>query len=117
MNECISAGLVHDCEVYGLFADLIPAQALGQGEELEWGRARQGLIPDFRMRLPTPGGLSDSLAELKFISAGVSWFPRGVGGKGVDRRANGLANLYKKKLVPLDVKYHPQVKLVHWSGD
>ena len=63
VNECIAAGLVHDCEVYGLFSDLIPAQALGQGEELEWGRARQGLIPDFRLRLPTPpGGLTDHLA-------------------------------------------------------
>ena len=54
VNECISAGLVHDCEVYGLFSDLIPAQALDQGQDLEWGRARQGLVPAFRLRLPTP---------------------------------------------------------------
>ena len=45
VNECVSAGLVHDCEVYGLFADLIPAQAAAQVEGLQWGRARQGLIP------------------------------------------------------------------------
>ena len=43
VSEWIDAKLVHDCEVYGLFADLIPAQ----GEDWEWGRARQGLIPDF----------------------------------------------------------------------
>jgi hypothetical protein len=26
--ECLNAGLVHHCEVFGLFADLIPAQAV-----------------------------------------------------------------------------------------
>ena len=46
------------------------------------GRARQGLIPDFRLRLPTPEGLTDHLAELKFVSAGVSWFPKGGEGEG-----------------------------------
>jgi hypothetical protein len=59
------------------------AQAAAQGENLEWGRARQGLIPDFRMRLPDPGGLTDTLAELKFIGADESWFPRGGGREGV----------------------------------
>ena len=106
VSECLDAKVVHDCEVYGLFADLIPAQASDQGENLEWGRARQGLIPDFRLRLPSPGGLTDHLAELKFVGAGVSWFPRGVAGKGTDRRANGLPNLYKTKLKPLDARYH-----------
>jgi hypothetical protein len=107
VNECVNAGLVHDCEVYGLFADLIPAQAENhRGEDLQWGRARQGLVPDFRLRLPTPEGLADHLAELKFVSAGVSWFPRGVRGKGTDRRAAGLAQLYKKALQRLDSRYH-----------
>ena len=55
------------------------------------------------MRLPDPGGLT---AELKFIDAGASWFPRGVAGRGTDRRANGLPNLYKKKLAPLDARFH-----------
>ena len=36
---------VHDCEVYGLFADLVPAQV----EVLQWGRARPGLNPNFRL--------------------------------------------------------------------
>jgi hypothetical protein len=84
--ECLNARLV-----YGLFADLIPAHAVTQrGDSLDWGRARQGLVPDFKIRLPTPEGLTDDLAELKFIGAGVSWFPRGVRGKGTDRRAAGL---------------------------
>ena len=60
--ECLIAGLVHDCEVYGLFADLIPANAVThRGDSLEWGRARQGLVPDFKLRLPTPEGLTDHL--------------------------------------------------------
>ena len=42
VSECIVAKVVHDCEVYGLSADLIPAHATDQGEDLELGRARQG---------------------------------------------------------------------------
>ena len=107
VSECLNAGLVHDCEVYGLFADLIPAQAVTQGgDSLEWGRARQGLVPDFKIRLPTPEGLTDHLAELKFVSAGVSWFPRGVRGKRIDRRASGLPLLYKRALERLDISHH-----------
>jgi hypothetical protein len=105
--ECLNAGLVHDCEVYGLFEDLIPAHAVTQrGDSLEWGRARQGLVPDFKIRLPTPEGLTDHLAELKFIGAGVSWFSRGVRGKGTDRRAAGLPLLYKRALERLDTSHH-----------
>ena len=64
------------------------------------------MVPDFRLRLPTPEGLADHLAELKFVSAGVTWFPRGVRGKGTDRRAAGLAQLYKTALQRLDSRYH-----------
>ena len=56
MKEFFHAGLRHDSEVYGLIADWIPAQAMAQGEELQWGRARQGLIPDFKLQIPTPEG-------------------------------------------------------------
>ena len=67
------------------------------------------MITDFRLRLPSPGGLTDHLAELKFVVAGVSWFQRGVAGKGTDRRANGLPNLYRNKLVPLDTRFHASI--------
>ena len=73
---------------------------------LEWGRARQGLVPDFRFRLPTPEGPSDSLAELKITSAGVTWYPRGVEGRGTDRRAAGLEKLYVGKLSKYDRQFH-----------
>ena len=57
VNECVNAGLVHDCEVIGLFADLIPSQADNhRWEDLQWRRPRQVLIPDFRLRLPIPWG-------------------------------------------------------------
>ena len=105
-TACYEAKVPTDCEVYGLFSDLIPAGEQAPGGDLEWGRARQGLIPDFRLRLPTKEGISDCLAELKVTSAGVTWFPRGVEGRGTDRRAGGLQSLYKGKLEKFDRKYH-----------
>ena len=105
-TECISAKLPVDCEVYGLFSDLLPAAAEEVGGELEWGRARQGLVPDFRMRLPTPEGNNDCLAELKFISAGVTWYPRGVQGRGTDKRAGLLQAEYRRKLSKYDQRFH-----------
>ena len=105
-TECYDAKLPVDCEVYGLFSDLLPAAAEGHGGDLEWGRSRQGLIPDYRLRLPTPEGNSDCLAELKFVSAGVTWFPRGVQGRGTDRRSGLLQSEYRRKLAKYDQKYH-----------
>ena len=80
-TACHDAKLPADCEVYGLFSDLFPASAEGTGGELELGRSRQGLIPDFRLRLSTPEGFNDCLAELKVTSAGVTWYTRGVAGR------------------------------------
>ena len=105
-TACYEARLPADCEVYGLFCDLLPASEQNAGGDLEWGRARQALIPDYRLRLPTPEGSSDCLAELKVTSAGVTWYPRGVEGRGTDRRAGGLQGLYKGKLAKYDTKYH-----------
>ena len=95
-----------ECEVYGLFADNIPFEATADGEDLQWGRARQGLIPDLKLCLPSPTGPTDTLAELKFVSAGVTWFPRGAKGKGTDRRAANLSGEYKRKLAVLDKRFH-----------
>ena len=56
--------------MYGLFRDLIPAEALVQEDELQMGRGRQGLLPDFRLQLPSPAGEPEyRLAELKMIGA------------------------------------------------
>ena len=105
-KECLESKLPHDVEVFGLFAHLLPAVALEQGGDLQWARARQGLVPYFRLRLPTPQGPTDCLAELKVISAGVTWHPRGQKGTGVERRARTLAPYYKRELAKYDRRFH-----------
>ena len=42
--------------MYGLFRDLIPTEAVGQEEDLQRGTRRQGLLPDFRLEIPSPLG-------------------------------------------------------------
>ena len=74
---CLTSNLRAECEVYGLFRDLIPVQALDQEEDLQRGRGRQGLLPDFQLELPTAGGEPEyRLAELKIIGAVEKWYPR-----------------------------------------
>ena len=102
-----------DCEVYGLFSDLLPAALEGAGGELQWGRARQGKVPDFKFLVPSPEGPVPRLAELKVINAGKTWYPRGKEGRGVERRAAGLTKEYERVLRDYDVRFHgaePQVQ-------
>ena len=104
--EACLAKVPADCEVYGLFGDLLPAALLEEGGELQWGRARQGKVPHFKFTLSTPEGPKPCLAELKVISAGKTWYPRGVAGKGTDRRAGRLTAEYEAKLRDYDVRFH-----------
>ena len=104
-----------ECEVYGLFKDLIPVQALEQEEHLERGRGRQGLLPDFRVELPSPAGEPNQrLAEFKIISAVPKWYPRSGGlarkKKAVQRKATRLPFEYTNPLAKLDTK----VRWDHW---
>ena len=46
----LDSGIRGDCEVFGVFRDLIPAAALEEEVELQTGRARQGLLPDFNVK-------------------------------------------------------------------
>ena len=108
-RECAAAKLPHDVEVYGLFAHLLPAVATEQGVELQFARACQGLVPDFRLRLPMPQGPTDTLAELKVISAGSTWHPAGATGTGVQRRAATLAPSYRRQLAKYDRQFHGTV--------
>ena len=108
---CLTSNLRAECEVYGLFRDLIPVEALGQEEELQRGRGRQGLLPDFRLELPSPAGEPEyRLAELKMIGAVEKWYPRsGVLARrksGVERRVIPLPGEYRNPLAKLDQKYH-----------
>ena len=104
-EACLSKVPV-DCEVYGEFSDLLPAALREEGGELQWGRARQGKVPDFKFLLPSPEGPKPCLAELKIISAGKTLFPRGVEGKGTERRAARLEAEYEAKLHRYDVQFH-----------
>ena len=106
VNIANEARMPIDCEVFGLFRDLIPAQLLEEGAELGFGRQRLGLCPDFKLRLPTAEGPQDCLGELKFISAGVSRYPVGRGEKQVDRRARELPGSYRRPLERLDRLHH-----------
>ena len=105
MAEAALAGIAADCEVYGLFSNLLPAALTGEGGELQTARARQGKVPDFRLLLPTPDGPKNCLAELKVISAGKTWYPRGTLGKGADRRADRLPAEYERTLRDLDARF------------
>ena len=106
VNMCNDARVPVDCEVFGLFRDLIPAQLAGPGGELQFARQRNGLCPDFKLRLPSADGPRDTLGELKFISAGVSRYPLGSSVKAVDVRAKTLPGTYRRPLERLDRLHH-----------
>ena len=95
-----------DCEVFGLFRDLIPAEEMEEGGTLGNCRQRNGLCPDFKLRLPTGDGPRDCLGELKFISAGATRYPVGRREKQVDRRARELPGTYRRPLERLDRQHH-----------
>ena len=105
---CLTSNIRAECEVYGEFRDLIPVEAMGE-DMLQRGRGRQGLLPDFKLELPTPeGGHDVKLAELKVIGAVDSWYPRsGFSARrtrGMER--SRLQGEYRRPLVKLDQKYH-----------
>ena len=109
MNRfCLTFNLRAECEVFGLFKDLLPQEALEQEEELQQGRKS---LPDFRLELPGPLGQPVSLlAELKVIGAVKTWYPR-TGDcarrkKGVERRTQESSGEYRRPLAALDRKYH-----------
>ena len=84
----------------------MPAVAEQEGGELQYVRARQVLVPDFYLRLPTTQGPTDCLAELKVIGAGVTWHPRVWKGKWVDKRAATLQGYYRRELAKYDTRFH-----------
>ena len=75
----LSCNIRAECEVFGVFKDLIPSEALEVEGELQRGQGRQGLLPDFRLKLPSPMGQPQfQLAELKIIGAVETLYPIGV---------------------------------------
>ena len=113
----LDSGIRADCEVFGMFRDLIPVEALAEEENLQRGRGRQGLLPDFRLDIPGPGAgpgalgnVESKLAELKVIGAVETYYPRGGARarnkKGVERRAGLITGEYRRPLAALDTRYH-----------
>ena len=103
------SGIEVDCEVFNIFSGLIPQQGLSR---LEQGRKRQGLVPDFRVRLPTVGGGGPQgeevvLAELKVISCCPTRYPRNPCPiqKAVDKRASTLPAEYRQHARKVDTEY------------
>ena len=99
------------CEVFNMFAHLIPQQGLSR---IERGRKRQGLVPDFLLEVEGERGLKkDELAELKVICCCPSRYvmipphphPARECVKAVDKRAGGLTKEYMKKAKQVDRVY------------
>ena len=104
---CMTLGLRAECEVFGMFRDIIPVNALAEEEGLERGRGRQGLLPDFRLELPSPAGEPEMrLAELKICGAVNGDGNLARRKKRVERRSAVLPEEYRKPLAKLDHKYH-----------
>ena len=118
LNSLImDSGIRAECEIFGLFKDLIPVEALAEEETLQRGRGRQGLLPDFKLDIPGPGAgpgalgnVETRLAELKVCGAVESYYPRNGARarakKGVERRAGLLMGEYRRPLAALDTRYH-----------
>ena len=120
VETAIKSRVECESEVYGLFRDLIPSEAMEVNGQLDSVRQRSGVVPDLRIQmlsLPANRGgtvstrrpqrvVTDSLAELKVINAGVTRYPRGNRAKAVDRRARALPGEYRNKLSALDRQFH-----------
>ena len=92
---CSWARLPATTEVFGLFAHLIPAQALTRFER---GRKRQALVPDFWLEMPTGTGVNRfQLAELKVMSCCETWYTPSGNVRATDKRASGLQANYRHK--------------------
>ena len=104
------AHLPYQCEVFNLFAHLIPQEGLSR---IERGRKRQGLVPDFMLEITNGrGDKRKELAELKCISCCPTRYnmsPALVGNRihvrAVQRRANGLTGHYMGKATGVDQNY------------
>lgn len=99
---CTWARLPTTCEVWGLFSHLIPNEAMSR---IEGGRKRQGLVPDFRMEMPsTTGGTEYRLAELKMISCCDTWYKpcASANTRATEKRAKGLQMEYRRKAKKVD---------------
>ena len=122
---CEEAKIPAEAEVFGLFRHLIPAVVTAEGGELEEARARNGLCPDLKLRIPTVDGVCDRLGEIKVMSACATRYKPGKTEKQADRRARELPGSYRRPLQRLDREHHetapgetgPLVQLLQSYGE
>ena len=93
-------GLPCSCEVFGLFAPLLPQEARSELMATP-KRKRQGLVPDFLLTLPEG---FEALRELKVIGAGQAHYSTGDVGRchAVTKRARAIPQEYVSKASRLD---------------
>ena len=104
LKDISDSGIIADAEPYGLFSSLIPSSATSAGGDLHQVRDRQGLVPDLLIIFPSEHGpASSQLAEIKSLSAGVTWYKSNQ--KTVDLRAKSLPKEYHDKAHKIDTKY------------
>ena len=97
------SGVIADAEPFGLFSPLIPTSATSTNGDLHNTRDRQGLVPDLFITFPSEHGPSSSqLAEIKSLSAGVTWYQSNQ--KAVDQCAKRLPKEYLDKAQKIDRK-------------
>ena len=102
----LTSNIRAECEDYGEFCELITVEALALGDdELQQGRARRGLLPEFNLELPTPeGDHVIKLAELKVIGAVDTVLEDpGWGGEESNQTAR---REYRRPLAKLGKRYH-----------
>ena len=96
-------GIPCSCEVFGLFAPLLPQEARAELQVVP-KRKRQGLVPDYLVTLPQG---FETLLELKVIGGGPSHYVNG----GVSRcravaaRARAIPQEYRSKALALDHRH------------
>ena len=101
-------GVESEMEVFNEFSGLIPQQGLSR---MERGRKRQGLVPDFRLRIAGVEGPSKEpvllLAELKIITCCTTRYGRDPRPeeKAVDVRSALLPGEYRGKARKMDTKF------------
>ncbi len=96
-------GLPTTCEVFGLFAPLLPQPGRDEASKIPQ-RKRQGLVPDFMIGLPDGG---DVLAELKVMSAVPSRYTIGnvARCRAAAERARAIPAEYAAKALVIDRRF------------
>ena len=95
------------CEVYGLFAPLLPQRARNEMDS-QPARRRQGLVPDFlaHLRAQPDGPLRDLLLDVKTLHYGTSTYPHSEERcRAVTRRAAAVNAEYLNKARSLDREF------------